>query len=154
MTHESVESARYDVLLGSNFDCCRGESILFVHKEYDQKSDCNENISCHCHEEWYRRPVEAVIKRGNDKHCDKPNRSDRLYDLLVPALLGSRSRIHSPLQELRVSLHEIHSDRERRHEKYSQKHPCLPVIHRPCWNKQQGSHDEKKAQQSGERFLV
>ena len=105
MTHEGVESRRYDFLFGCEFDSCRGKGIFSVHKENDEKPNGNQNVSRHHYVEWHPGPCEAVIKRGHNKRRDESCRRDGLYDPLTRFLLGSRPAAEPPLQEFRVFFH-------------------------------------------------
>src|SRR2546427_1684489 len=45
VTHECVESGRDDFLVGIDLDSCRGKGIFLVQNKYDEKSNCNKNVS-------------------------------------------------------------------------------------------------------------
>src|ERR1700722_13715506 len=136
MTDQGVWSCRYDFLLGLDIDNRRGKGIFLEHEKYDEEPEHNKNIPCYRYRRRDRRPHEAVIKRGENKDCNKCYGSHELYDLLAVFLLGARPRIYPPLQELRIVFYKIQGDRQQRRGKYGQKNPRLPVIEGPRRKKQ------------------
>ena len=44
---------------------------------------------------WHPRPVEPVVKRGNDQHCEEQNGRNRLDDLLAFLPLRERTAPHT-----------------------------------------------------------
>src|SRR5215469_11143390 len=95
-----------------------------------------------------------MIGRGKYEHRHEPESSDGLDDFLDWVFLGNWSSAQSSLQERRISLHKVESDRQRTHAVHREEAPRLPIVDRPCRKEQQNSHCDQYTQHAGKCLPV
>jgi hypothetical protein len=79
-----------------------------------------------------------MIENHDDDGRDVDRQADNNNDFLCRPLLDCRAQTQAALKELPVVERHIHRDEHRRDQQRGEECPPLPVLERPCRNKDKG----------------